>query len=254
MTVTSNLEESTAQSLQLPDILPVLPLKDVVVFPFVILPLSIGRDKSLLAVDRALSENRMVMLVQQRDSTDPDPGEKELYRMGTAALIMRMLKLPDGRIRVLVQGLARARLERISHNEPFLQARVRRVEEPPHPDKTLELEALVRGVKEGLERVVNLGKGISPEVVVIAANLDDPGRLADLAASNLDLETGEAQQILGTLDPVERLRTVHLSLVREIQLLTMQQEITSQARGEMDKSQREYFLRQQLKAIREELG
>jgi ATP-dependent Lon protease len=252
--VTSHLEESSAEALQLPDILPVLPLKDVVVFPFVILPLSIGRDKSLLAVDRALSEDRMVMLVAQRDASDPDPAEKGLYRMGTAALIMRMLKLPDGRIRVLVQGLARARLEHLSHIEPFLQARIRRVEEPPFPEKTLELEALVRGVKEGLERVVNLGKGISPEVVVIAANLDDPGRLADLAASNLDLGTNEAQQILGTLDPVERLRSVHLSLVREIQLLTMQQEITSQARGEMDKSQREYFLRQQLKAIREELG
>jgi ATP-dependent Lon protease len=252
--VTSHIEEPGAETLQLPDVLPVLPLKDVVVFPFVILPLSIGRDKSLLAVDRALSENRMVMLVPQRDPSDPDPNEKGLYKMGTAALIMRMLKLPDGRIRVLVQGLARARLEHLSHSEPFLQARIRRVEEPPLPDKTLELEALVRGVKEGLERVVNLGKGISPEVVVIAANLDDPGRLADLAASNLDLATNEAQQILGTLDPLERLRSVHLSLVREIQLLTMQQEITSQARGEMDKSQRDYFLRQQLKAIRDELG
>ena len=177
--MSNQLEEPGAEALQLPDILPVLPLKDVVVFPYVILPLSIGRDKSLLAVDRALSENRMVMLVSQKDPADPDPDEKGLYRMGTAALIMRMLKLPDGRIRVLVQGLARARLEHISHREPFLQARIRRVEESPHPEKTLELEALVRGVKEGLERVVNLGKGISPEVVVIAANLEDPGRLAD---------------------------------------------------------------------------
>ncbi|MDH3253867.1 MAG: endopeptidase La [Acidobacteriota bacterium] len=252
--MTRQLEEAGAEALQLPDVLPVLPLKDVVVFPFVILPLSIGRDKSLQAVDRALSEERIVMLVPQKNSGTENPGEKDLYRMGTAALIMRMLKLPDGRIRVLVQGLARARLEHISHTEPFLQARIRRVEELPSPDKTLELEALFRGVKEGLERVVNLGKGISPEVVVIAANLDDPGRLADLAASNLALDTREAQKILSTLDPIERLRTVNLSLVREIQLLTMQQEITSQARGEMDRSQREYFLRQQLKAIRDELG
>jgi ATP-dependent Lon protease len=252
--LTSHQDHQSVESLPLPDILPVLPLKNVVVFPYVILPLSVGREKSLLAVDRALSEDRMVMLAPQRNPSDADPDEAGLYRMGTAALIMRMLKLPDGRIRILVQGVARARLERVSQTEPFLQARIRRVEEPLVSDRSLELEALIRGVKEGLERVVNLGKGISPEVVVIAANLDDPGRLADLAASNLSLERNQAYEILGTLDPVERLKRVNEALVKEIQLLNMQQEITSQARGEMDRSQREYFLRQQLKAIRDELG
>ena len=246
--------EPQEESVKVPDVLPVLPLKDTVVFPYIILPLSVGRDKSVVAVDRALAENRVIMLVAQRDSAVENPGEADLYPFGTAAVILRMLKLPDGRIRILVQGVARARIEHISQVEPYLQAKIERLEEPEPSESGLEAEALVRSVKESLERAVGLGKAISAEVMVIAANLEDPGRLADLAASNLDLKLPEAQAILETMDPVERLRKVSDLLVREIQVLTMQQEISSQARGEMDRSQREYFLRQQLKAIQQELG
>ncbi|PYQ64287.1 MAG: endopeptidase La [Acidobacteria bacterium] len=246
--------ESQDEAIKIPDVLPVLPLKDTVVFPYIILPLSVGRDKSVLAVDRALSESRVIMLVAQRDAAMDNPGEADLFEVGTAAVIMRMLKLPDGRIRILVQGLARARVQHISQMEPYLQAKIERIEEPRPAAPSLEIEALVRSVKESLDRAVTLGKGISPEVMVIAANLEDPGRLADLAASNLDLKLAEAQAILETIDPVERLRRVSDQLVREIQVLTMQQEISSQARGEIDRSQREYFLRQQLKAIQQELG
>ncbi len=246
--------EPQEESVKVPDVLPVLPLKDTVVFPYIILPLSVGRDKSVVAVDRALAENRVIMLVAQRDSAVENPGEADLYPFGTAAVILRMLKLPDGRIRILVQGVARARIEHISQVEPYLQAKIERLEEPAPSESGLEAEALVRSVKESLERAVGLGKAISAEVMVIAANLEDPGRLADLAASNLDLKLPEAQAILETMDPVERLRKVSDLLVREIQVLTMQQEISSQARGEMDRSQREYFLRQQLKAIQQELG
>jgi ATP-dependent Lon protease len=246
--------EPQDDAIKIPDVLPVLPLKDTVVFPYIILPLSVGRDKSVLAVDRALSESRVIMLVAQRDAAHDNPGEAELFEVGTAAVIMRMLKLPDGRIRILVQGLARARVQHISQMEPYLQAKIERIEEPRPQGPSLEVEALVRSVKESLDRAVTLGKGISAEVMVIAANLEDAGRLADLAASNLDLKLGEAQQILEMLDPIERLRRVSDLLVREIQVLTMQQEISSQARGEIDRSQREYFLRQQLKAIQQELG
>jgi ATP-dependent Lon protease len=246
--------EPQDDAIKIPDVLPVLPLKDTVVFPYIILPLSVGRDKSVLAVDRALSESRVIMLVAQRDAANDNPGEADLFEVGTAAVIMRMLKLPDGRIRILVQGLARARVQHISQMEPYLQAKIERIEEPRPEGPSLEVEALVRSVKESLDRAVTLGKGISAEVMVIAANLEDPGRLADLAASNLDLKLGEAQQILEMLDPIERLRRVSDLLVREIQVLTMQQEISSQARGEIDRSQREYFLRQQLKAIQQELG
>jgi ATP-dependent Lon protease len=242
------------EPIKIPDVLPVLPLKDTVVFPYIILPLSVGRDKSVLAVDRALSESRVIMLVAQRDAANDNPGEGDLFEVGTAAVIMRMLKLPDGRIRILVQGLSRARVHHISQVEPFLQAKIERIEEPLPGGANLEVEALVRSVKESLDRAVTLGKPISAEVMVIAANLEDPGRLADLAASNLDLKLAEAQGILETDDPIERLRKVSGALAREIQVLTMQQEISSQARGEIDRSQREYFLRQQLKAIQQELG
>jgi ATP-dependent Lon protease len=243
------------ESIKIPDVLPVLPLKDAVVFPYIILPLSVGRDKSVLAVDRALAESRVIMLVAQRDGALDNPCESDLHEVGTAAVIMRMLKLPDGRIRILVQGLARARVKHISQIDPYLQAKIERIEEPPAAEAgTMEIEALVRSVKESLDRAVTLGKGISPEVMVIAANLEEPGRLADLAASNLDLKLAEAQDLLETAEPVARLRKVSDLLAHEIQVLTMQQEISSQARGEIDRSQREYFLRQQLKAIQQELG
>jgi ATP-dependent Lon protease len=242
------------EAIKIPDVLPVLPLKDTVIFPYIILPLSVGRDKSVLAVDRALAESRVIMLVAQKDGAMDNPGEADLYSVGTAAVIMRMLKLPDGRIRILVQGLARARVEHISQVDPYLQAKIERIEEPAAGERSLEIEALVRSVKESLDRAVTLGKGISPEVMMIAANLEDAGRLADLAASNLDLKPEEAQGILETIQPIERLKKVSDLLAREIQVLTMQQEISSQARGEMDRSQREYFLRQQLKAIQQELG
>src|SRR3954451_24030708 len=197
--------EPQDEAIKIPDVLPVLPLKDTVVFPYIILPLSVGRDKSVLAVDRALSESRVIMLVAQRDAATDNPGEADLLEVGTAPVIMRMLKLPDGRIRILVQGLARARVQHISQMEPYLQAKIERIEEPPAGERSLEIEALVRSVKESLDRAVTLGKGISPEVMVIAANLEDAGRRPDLAASNLDLKPEEAKGILETLPPVERL-------------------------------------------------
>jgi ATP-dependent Lon protease len=243
------------QELPIPDILPVLPLKDVVVFPFIILPLSVSREKSILAVDAALAEQRIIMLVAQRDAANETPKPADLYTVGTVVAIMRMLKLPDGRIRLLVQGLTRARVDSFLAEEPYLKAKITRLEERDSPKELPpEQEALVRSVKQNLEKSVSLGKNISPEVMVIAANLDDPARLADLAASNLDLKLEEAQKILESVDPIDRLRAVNDSLAKEITVLTMQQEISTQARGEMDRSQREYYLRQQLRAIQQELG
>ena len=242
------------EAIKIPDVLPVLPLKDLVIFPFIIVPLSVSREKSINAVDQALAENRVIMLTAQKDFQNEDPGEDDLYRVGTVAIIMRMLKLPDGRIRILVQGLSRARIDYFIQTAPFFKAKITRIEEPATRERPLEVEALIRSAKQNLERSVALGKNISPEVMVIAANLDDPARLTDLSASNLDLKLEEAQQILETIDPVERLRRVNDLLIREINLLTMQQEISTAAQGEINKNQREYFLRQQLKAIQSELG
>ncbi|MGH9458473.1 MAG: endopeptidase La [Thermoanaerobaculia bacterium] len=252
--MTDPTETNKEEAIKIPDVLPVLPLKDLVIFPFIIVPLSVSREKSINAVDQALAENRVIMLTAQKDFQNEDPGEDDLYRVGTVAIIMRMLKLPDGRIRILVQGLSRARIDYFIQTAPFFKAKITRIEEPAVKERPLEVEALIRSVKQNLEKSVQLGKNISPEVMVIAANLDDPARLTDLAASNLELKLEEAQNILETIDPIERLRKVNELVVREINLLTMQQEISTAAQGEMNKSQREYFLRQQLKAIQSELG
>ena len=240
---------------KIPEVLPVLPLRDVVIFPFMIVPLYVSRDRSIKAVDQALSDNRMILLAAQRKQEEDDPGAEDIYRVGTAALIMRMLKLPDGRIRVLVQGLTRARITSFEEGLPYIQAGIEVVSEAEGAEAgSLEIEALMRNVKAALEKSQNLGKPISPEVIVIANNMEEPGRLADLTASNLDLKVEGAQAILEALDPVERLRRVHELLTKELEVLTMQQEISSQAKGEMDRTQREFFLRQQLKAIQVELG
>ncbi len=251
----SELTPAQGETLVLPDFLPVLPLKDVVLFPYVIVPLSVSRDRSIAAVDAALAEQRLLLLVAQRDASVEEPKPEELYGMGTAAAIMRMLKLPDGRIRLLVQGLSRVKIESILTDGPCLRAKVTRVAEPETPvPSSEEIEALVRSVKEQLEKTVNLGKPISPEVMLVAGTLDDPARLADLAASNLELKADEAQRILETVPAEERLRAVVEILGREVRVLTVQQEISGAAKSEIDKSQREYFLRQQLKAIQQELG
>ena len=239
----------------IPDIVPVLPLKDMVVFPYIIVPLSVSREKSINAVDAALAEQRVIMLTLQKNSENETPAPADLHDVGTLAAIMRMLKLPDGRIRLLVQGVSRARVNSFLQQDPYFRAKVTRIPEPEAAKRLApEEEALVRGVKQNLERSVTLGKNISPEVMLIAANLEDTARLADLAASNMELKAEQSQRVLETVDAIPRLRLVNEEILKEINVLTMQQEITSQARGEMDKSQREYFLRQQLKAIQQELG
>ena len=240
--------EPVDEQLKIPRELPVLPLRDIVVYPFIIVPLSVSRSRSIKSVERALAENRMILLVAQKDAETEVPGEKDIFNVGTVGVIMRMLKLPDGRIRVLVQGVCRARIDEFSRKEPYLEARITRIQESKS-DSSLEQEARLRSTKKLLERSVSLGKAISSEVMVIAGNLEDPGRLADLVASNLDLKSEDAQLILKTVDSLARLKKVHDFLSREIELLAMQQEINTHAREEIDKSQREYFLRQQLKAI-----
>jgi ATP-dependent Lon protease len=239
---------------KIPDALPVLPLRDIVIFPFMIVPLYVSREKSIKAVDQALADNRMILLAAQKRQDDEEPGPDDVYPVGTVALIMRMLKLPDGRIRVLVQGVGRARIQSFEEGHPHLHARIESIPEPEVGEKGLEIEALMRNVKAALEKSANLGKPISPEVIVIATNMEEPGRLADLTASNLDLKVEGAQEILEAIDPIDRLRRVHELMAKELEVLAMQQEISSQAKGEMDRSQREFFLRQQLKAIQSELG
>src|SRR5467141_5275786 len=242
------------QQVTIPDVLPVLPMPDMVVFPYMIIPLFVNRERSAKAVDQALAENRMILLVSQKNAAVDDPKAEDLHDFGTVSVIMRMLKLPDGRVRILVQGFSRAKVELYDESKPYITAKVQPKTEPQVIPDSIELEAVIRNVKSSLEKMVSLGKNISPDLVAIAANLDDPARLSDLVASNLDLKVDKAQEVLELIDPVERLRRVHDLMAKEIEVLEVQNDINTQARGEMDKSQREFYLRQQMKAIQQELG
>ncbi len=246
--------DSNDPQMQIPSDLPVLPLRDIVIYPFMIVPLFVSRDRSIKAVDDALSQNRMIMLVSQKDVDKEEPEQEDLFKVGTVAVIMRMLKLPDGRIRILIQGLSRARVESVNTAGDYVRAGLTPIPEPLPPSNSLEVEALVRNVRASMERAANLGKNISPEVLAIIANLEDAGRLADLSASNLELKVEDAQSVLDNFDPILRLRRVNDLLNKEIDVLTVQAEINTQARADIDRWQREYFLRQQLKAIQSELG
>lgn len=248
----STTDYETFDSASIPDVLPVLPLQESVVFPYIIVPLSIGPDASIHAVEEALGNERVVLLCKQKHDVE-HPAPDDLESIGTAALVMRMLKLPDGRVRVLVQGLARARAVHFGRTTPFLQARCEVVED--HKDEQGEdIEALLRSAKSNLERAVSLGKEISSDVMVIATNLEEAGRLADLIASNLEIKHEEAQKILEERNVFERLRRANSLLVQELSLLDLEQEINEQAREEIERGQREFFLRQQMKSIQEALG
>ena len=239
---------------KIPEILPVLPLREVVVYPYVIQPLSVSREKSIRAIDAALVENRMILLVSQKQVEIDNPTPSDLYQVGTVAIIMRVLKLPDGRIRALAQGIQRVRIEYFTETENVFKARVEPMGDAEPKEPNIEIDALIRSVKQNMEKSVALGKNLPQEVLVITNNLEAPGRLADLVASNLDLKLAQTQEVLEMGNPVDRLRRVHELLIAEIELLEVQQKITMVARGEMDKSQREYYLRQQLKTIQQELG
>ncbi|OGW36501.1 MAG: endopeptidase La [Nitrospirae bacterium RBG_13_39_12] len=249
-----DVEQKIDKEIEIPDNLPVLPVRDIVVFPYMILPLFVGREMSIKAIDYCLGSNKMVLLLTQRDLNIENPAPEDLYSTGTVAIIMRMLKLPDGRVKILVQGLSKAKTLTYSQTEPFFKAFIEKIDDLKHPQLTIENEAQIRTAKEHLEKVVSLGKTVLPDIMGVVENIEEPGRLADLIASNLGLKTEQAQEVLEIADPISRLKRVSEILSREIELLTVQQKIQSEARGEIDKTQREYFLREQLKAIQKELG
>ncbi|MFA7060663.1 MAG: LON peptidase substrate-binding domain-containing protein, partial [Pedobacter sp.] len=247
-------EKPESEDLKIPEVMPLLPVRDVVVYPFMIIPLFVGREMSVKAVDSALAGDRMILLATQHEISEEDPAPDKIYSIGTVAMIMRMLKLPDGRVKILVQGLTKARIMEYTSEKPFYTVRVERMTDLPLVDISLETEALIRTVREQLAKVIELGKQISPEVMVILENIQDPGSMADLIASNLGLKVADAQQLLELAEPITRLTKVNDFLNREVELLSVQAKIQSVAREEMGKNQREYYLREQLRAIQQELG
>jgi ATP-dependent Lon protease len=238
---------------EIPDVLPLLPIRDIVIYPYMMLPLFVGRDVSIRAVEESLSRDRLIFLVAQKNSAEENPNSGDIHRVGTIASIMRMLKLADGRVKILVQGLSKGEVDHYLRERPFFEVKIRKVLEPTLQEVPIEVEALMRNAKEKIEQILNL-KNLPPEIVMVTDNITDPGVLADLVASNLRLKIEESQAILEIFDPVERLKKVNELLSRELELSTMQARIQSQAKEEMSKTQRDYFLREQLKQIQQELG
>ncbi len=246
--------EQSQDELKIPATMPLLPVRDVVIFPYMIIPLFVGREISIKAVDEALAKDRIIFLSAQKNMEDDEPKSKDIHRIGTISMIMRMLKLPDGRVKILVQGLFRGKIKRFLKSTPAFNASIEKLAEPPTPEITLEIEALIRNVKEQLSEIVSVGTMVAPDLLQIMENISEPGRLADLIASNLGIQVKDSQQVLEILDPVARLEKVNDLMSKELEVITMQAKIQSMAKEEMTKSQREYFLREQLKAIKQELG
>lgn len=242
-------------NIELKDHLPLLPIRDIVVYPFMILPFFVGRESSIQAVDYALTKTeRLILLSSQKDMKAEAPDPSEIYETGTIAMIMRMRKLPDGRIKILVQGLSKARITSFTQEAPFFMCKLEKVADIQLEENNVAADALMRNIREQLEKVIHLGKVLSPDILMILEDIKDPGRLADLVASNLNLHVGEAQAILETLDPMERLHRINDILSRELEILAMQNKIKNSAKEEISKNQKEYFLREQIKAIKSELG
>jgi ATP-dependent Lon protease len=242
------------QDLEIPESLPMMAVRDVVVFNYMIIPLFVGRPGSIEAVNEGLNNNKLLMLVTQKDPTKDDPEEKDLYEVGMVSMIMRTLKLPDGRLKVLVQALSKARVRSYLQRKPFYRVEIDLVEEPESPEITVATEALMRTVREQTEKIMSLRGLLSSDLMMIINNIEDPGRLADLVGSNLRLKISESQKILETVDPTERLRLVADLLHKELEVSTVQAKIQSDAKEEMSRSQREYFLREQIQALKRELG
>jgi len=241
------------QQLKIPTEMPLLPVRDVVVFPFMILPLFVGRETSVAAVNEALGKDRMILLVAQREMAEEDPNPEGIYRAGTVSMIMRMLKLPDGRVKILAQGLARARIMEYKTQKAPYSVKIELVEEP-HLEMNLEIEALMRNVRETLEKIIQMGKAIPEDLIKVLETIQDPGRFADLVAANIGLAVKDGQELLELTSPLERLRKVNEFAHKELEVIEMQFKIQSQAREEMNKTQKEYYLREQLRQIQQELG
>ena len=242
------------RAIEIPENLPMLPVRDIVVFPYMILPLYVGRESSIRAVEESLSKNRLIFLASQKEITEENPTENTIYRVGTIAMIMRMRKLSDGRVKILIQGVSKGRIKRFNKSEPNFEVSVEKIEETPNTAPTVEFEAMIRNAKEHLEKIIALGRMLTPDILLVLDDVADPGRLADLIASNLGLKVSDAQRVLETFHPKERLQLVNEILANELEVLQMQARIRSQAKDEMSKSQREYFLREQMRAIKNELG
>ena len=251
---TMDVIQDLGEEVEIPEVLPLLPVRDIVVFNHMVLPLFVGRDRSVQAVDTAMAADRLILLATQKDSIAESPQPDEIFSVGTVAMILRMFKLPDGRAKLLVQGLSKAEIIEYLETEPMYRVRIRRIAERKVGEISVEMEALMRNVCEQGEKILEFRGELSGDVSAILRGIEDPVRLADLVASNLRLKISDAQALLELNDPVEKLQQVNEMLNKELEVSAMQAKIQSHAKEEISKTQREYFLREEMRAIHKELG
>src|SRR4026209_2162522 len=241
--------------LSIPSDLPILPLRDTVLFPNSFMPLAVARESSVRLIDEAISQAKLIGVFTQRDASVEEPQQSDLYEVGTASLIHKMFKLPDGSLRLIVQGLERLRLDEVKETRPYLRARVTPAGEALKDDDRLEIDALLRNIKTNFQQVVSLSPLLSDDLQTLAANITEAGRLADFIASSLStISTPVKQEVLETLDIRARMDYLNRILIKELEVLELGSKIQSQVQSEVGKNQREYFLREQMKAIQKELG
>jgi ATP-dependent Lon protease len=231
---------------------PVLPLRDIVVFPHMIVPLFVGREKSIRALEEVMRDDKQILLVAQKNAGQDDPGTDDIYRVGTVSSVLQLLKLPDGTVKVLVEGNARAEINSFIDNPKFFQAHANLLPEVDSDPR--ELEALARAVVSQFEQYVKLNKKVPPEVLVSLSQIDDPGKLADTVAAHLSLKISDKQELLETNSLVDRLERLYAFMESEISVLQVEKRIRSRVKRQMEKTQREYYLNEQMKAIQKELG
>jgi ATP-dependent Lon protease len=233
-------------------IFPVLPLRDIVVFPHMIVPLFVGREKSIHALEEVMKEDKQILLVAQKNAAQDDPGRDDIYRVGTISSVLQLLKLPDGTVKVLVEGQGRAQITSFIDNPRFFQVRAQLL--PERPSEAREIEALARAVTGQFEQYIKLNKKVPPEVLVSLQQIDEPGKLADTIAAHLTLKIPEKQELLETGSLSERLERLYGFMEGEISVLQVEKRIRSRVKRQMEKTQREYYLNEQMKAIQKELG
>lgn len=242
------------QPVDIPETLPMLPVRDIVVFPYNILPLFVGRESSIRSVEDALAKNRLIFLASQKDITEENPTPESIYQTGTVVKILRMRKLSDGGVKILIQGEAKAKIKSYTKTNGSFEVAIEKVEDTCSAQNSSEMEGLVRIAKECIEKIIALGKPLSPDILLVIDDLTDPGRITDVIGSNIGLKVHDAQKILETSDTKERLSLVCNLLQAEVEVLQSQAKVRSQNRSDDQRSQRESFLRDQMKAIKNELG
>src|SRR6266851_7557913 len=239
----------------IPSELPILPLRDTVLFPNSFMPLAVARESSVRLIDDAIANGKLIAVFTQRDAGVEEPKQDDLFSVGTATHIHKMFKLPDGSLRLIVQGLARLTLDELVSTQPYLRARVSAATEDTNDADRLEIDALARNIKTNFQQVVSLSPLLSDDLQTLAMNITEPGRLADFIASSLStISTGVKQEVLETLDIRARMDNLNRILIKELEVLELGSKIQSQVQSEVGKNQREYFLREQMKAIQKELG